>query len=117
MFIMPSLLQLKYLDKPCSPPSIPLRFTLATFLILLLHAWHLHTYPVLKVLGFGQYPACPVLCLFLSFSTSISHPVAQDSLSSLALHTLLCFAVQSTGAVSCRVPQEVILTSHTSSSV
>lgn len=57
----PSLLQLKYLHKPCSPPSIPLRLTLATFILLFLHAWHLPDNPVSGpcVLVSTCPPPCP----------------------------------------------------------
>lgn len=111
MSIMPSLLQLKYLDKPCSPPSILQRLTLATFLILLLHAWHLHTYPVSESSGFWSVSClpCPVsVPVFQHLNSTIpSRKKARDS-----LLCIRCFALQSTGAVSCRVLHRVILTSH-----
>lgn len=59
----PSLLQLKYLHKPCSPPSIPLRLTLATFILLFTPcncsstlspvpaSWSVPVCPCLRLLG------------------------------------------------------------------
>lgn len=110
MSIVPSLLQLKYLDKPCSPPFVPLRLTLATFFIQLLHVWHLHRYPVLSP-GSWSVSACPVLCLFLPSESPISHPVMLPS------HEKVCYSLRAVcsafpGVVSLLQCLEGTLTSH-----
>lgn len=99
MSIVPSLLQLKYLDKPCSPPSLPLRLTLATFLILLLHVWHLHRYPVLSS-GSWSVSACPVLCLFLSAAAQSTILSCFPATRKFVLPCVLLFCSAVSGVVS-----------------